>query len=250
MVNKKVYHSLVISTGPTGESDLLVVLLTRECGKIRCIAKGAKKSKKRFMNALEPFAYIHAVARNGARSELFFLESATLKSGFEAIRQDYKRFMAASLCLELVDLWCRQEQQEPEIFHLLLWYLRCLDSGKDMLLSTLIFQARLLDAAGHMPPFDECTKCGSRTSGRHLGYNPVTGQVFCQGCTTGGGEYFMGMAAIRSLEFWVSQPLDKVFRLKVNSLVMAETWKYLKSVHSSILEKSPKSYRFLDPLLV
>ena len=249
MVKKRVYQSFVVATNPVGESDLLVVLLTRETGKIRCIAKGAKKSKKRFMNVLEPFAHIDAVTRLASRSDLHFLESGSLKDGFESVRQDYRCFLGASLCLELVDLWCREGQREPEIYNLLWWYLKGLEAGRDVLVSTLIFQARLLDASGHMPPLGLCNKCGETITGRTVAYDPVTGQVACSRCSSGDGRYVMGVSSLKSIEFWTSQPLDKVFRLRINGLIMEETWKYLKTVHSGNLEKTPQSYRFLDELI-
>ncbi len=244
----KTYDSLVISSASTGESDLLVTLLSRNNGKIKCIAKGAKRSTKRFMNALEPFTHIDAVVRSSSGSGLSLLENATVREGYEVIRSDYKKFILASLCLELVDLWCREDQEEQGIYLLLLWYLSSLCGDRDGLLSTLIFKTRLLDACGYLPRIDTCSICNGPVQGRWIFYDPATGQPCCQSCQNGQNGYKISMATGMSVHFWQSQPLEKIFRLKISSLVAEEAWSYLKNLHSNVLERQPRAYKLVDRL--
>ena len=244
----KTYDSLVIGSASIGESDLLVTLLTRDNGKIKCIAKGAKRSKKRFMNALEPFTHIDAVVRSSSRSGLNCLETATVREGYEIIRSDYKRFILASLCIELVDLWCREDQAEHRIYLLLLWYLSSLCENRDGLLSTLIFKTRLLDACGYLPCINRCSMCNRLVHGRWIFYEPVTGQPYCQNCQNNQSGYKISMATGMSMHFWQCQPLERIFRLKINSIVVEEAWTYLKNLHSNILERQPQAYKLVDRL--
>ena len=249
MSEKRLLHSFVIETSPTGESDLLVTLLTLELGKIRCIAKGARKSKKRFMNVLDPFANIDAVVRTPTKTGLFFLENGWLKKGLESVRKDYSRFIMASLSLELVDLWCRELQAEKEIYRLLSWYLDSIEEGRDCLLCTLIFKTRLLKACGFMPSLSICHGCRNELSGKHVGYEVSTGQVFCENCGSGSRRRNLGISAIKSMNFWLAQPLAKVLRLRVNSETTLQVWTYLKKVHSNCLEREPNAYRLTRHLL-
>src|SRR2546429_8723998 len=51
-------EAIVLRTYPMREADLLVTLFTRLEGKVRGVARSAKKSKRRFGGALEPLTYI------------------------------------------------------------------------------------------------------------------------------------------------------------------------------------------------
>jgi DNA repair protein RecO (recombination protein O) len=79
-----------------GESDLIVTFYSREFGKIKGIAKGAKRSKKRFANVFEPFSLTHIIFSRNNRDMLAFIESCDIINHYAAIRQDLEKTMAAS----------------------------------------------------------------------------------------------------------------------------------------------------------
>ena len=60
-------EAFVLRTGSLGESDVLITLFTRELGKVRGVARGARRSRKRFGGALEPLTRVRAsfVEREG-----------------------------------------------------------------------------------------------------------------------------------------------------------------------------------------
>ena len=68
-------EAIVLRTYPLRESDLLVTLFTRLEGKVRGVARAAKKSKRRFGGALEPMTYVRAVYDERERQELVRLDS-------------------------------------------------------------------------------------------------------------------------------------------------------------------------------
>ena len=53
-------EALILRTYPLHEADLLVTFFTRAEGKIRGVAKAAKRSKRRFGGALEPLTHVTA----------------------------------------------------------------------------------------------------------------------------------------------------------------------------------------------
>ena len=63
-------EAIVIRTYPLREADLLVTLFTRAEGKVRGVARSAKKSKRRFGGALEPMTYVRAFYEVRERQEL------------------------------------------------------------------------------------------------------------------------------------------------------------------------------------
>ena len=50
---------IVLRTWKLGESDRIVVILTKENGKVRVVAKGVRKTKSKFGARLEPVSYTH-----------------------------------------------------------------------------------------------------------------------------------------------------------------------------------------------
>src|ERR1017187_4811773 len=68
-------EAIVLRTYPLRESDLLVTLFTRLEGKVKGVARAAKKSKRRFGGALEPMTYVRAFYDDREGQELARLDS-------------------------------------------------------------------------------------------------------------------------------------------------------------------------------
>ena len=68
-------EAIVLRTYPLREADLLVTLFTRAEGKVRGVARSAKKSKRRFGGALEPLTYVRAFYDVRERQELVRLDA-------------------------------------------------------------------------------------------------------------------------------------------------------------------------------
>jgi len=79
-----------------GESDLIVTFYTREFGKIKGIAKGAKRSRKRFANVFEPFSLTQIIFSRRNRDSLAFIDACDILDHFAAIRMDLEKTLTAS----------------------------------------------------------------------------------------------------------------------------------------------------------
>ncbi len=95
--------AVVLSTLDYADADRLVTLFTRSHGKLTAFAVGARKSKRRFAGALQPFTLLRAqlVERRG---DTFRLDAADIQETFHRIREDLPRIARALYCLEL----CRE----------------------------------------------------------------------------------------------------------------------------------------------
>ena len=239
--------AVVTSSRPMGESDLLVCLFTLESGKLRAVAKGAKRSKKRFMNALEPFTEIDAGLAMGRSSGLWRLDSAVITKSHVPIRQDYSCFVFGSLCLELVELWQKDGANEPGVFCLLKWYLSGLSEGRDPMEMSLIFKARLLRHAGFMPGLKACRLCGKMPKNGPVYYDRRTGEILCYNCRKpASGSAGITLGTARCLDFMVNCGLEQVNRLKLGKQQMTEAWEYMKVLHCSNLQRQPASYKLIN----
>src|SRR5216684_9294650 len=95
-------EAIILRTRAYGESDKIVTFLSADAGKLVGIAKGAKNSRRRFANCLDPFTRVRAHFRVRAGAALVFLESCDLLRPPDGLAEPAK-FAYASYLVELVD---------------------------------------------------------------------------------------------------------------------------------------------------
>ena len=83
--------AIVLRSHPFGESDKIVSFFSEHHGKLSGIAKGALRSRRRFVNSLEPFSVVNLSFQDRPQSGLAFLLSAELIHGPQALLADLDR---------------------------------------------------------------------------------------------------------------------------------------------------------------
>ena len=96
-------RAIVLRSLDYGESDRIVTFLTDEFGKLKGIAKGARRSRRRFANALEPFSLSTILFSRRGSGGLAFIEGSDVINHFAGIRADLDRTLVASYVVELAD---------------------------------------------------------------------------------------------------------------------------------------------------
>ncbi len=173
-------QAIVLSTVDYGEADRLVTLLTRTHGKLTAFAAGARKSRRRFAGALEPFMLldVQLVERRG---ETFRLDAADIVAGFHSVRAELPLIARAMYCLELCRELTRDREPHPRLYALLLEYLELLDRKVAGPTSLIAFELEALTHAGLRPRFSPCASCGQKT-GQRPKFDPEHGGVLCDAC--------------------------------------------------------------------
>lgn len=154
--------AIVLRWRPYGDSDKIATLLTQDFGKLTGIAKGAKRSRRRFANSLEPLAKVRLHFRLRAGASLAFLESCELIRGSDVLNQPLK-FAYASYLAELCDHFTAEEQPVREVFDLLEQGLSLLEVQAASSAFLRAFELQLLTLAGYEPRLDRCAGCGQAT---------------------------------------------------------------------------------------
>ena len=93
-------RALVITKKNKGE-DLYICLLGEESGIFWCVAKHARKSRRRFLNILEPPSLIQAYLRKSKFSQNIIIEKAELENLFEEIKNSLLKILIAWFSIEL-----------------------------------------------------------------------------------------------------------------------------------------------------
>lgn len=185
--------ALLLRAVDYAEADRIVTLLTRSGGKQSFIARGARRSRKRFGGALQPFVLLRVELQAG-RSALGTLAHAQVQRPFLRLLSDLRRMGAGFVALELVRELSAEHEPDAQVFETTLALLTALDvdpCDPDALLTC--FGMRLLCLLGFAPQLSRCGVCG-RTAGpsQSTTFDAREGHLVCQPC--GGAPVQLGAA--------------------------------------------------------
>jgi DNA repair protein RecO (recombination protein O) len=171
-------QAIVLRTYPLREADLLVTLFTRAEGKVRGVARSAKRSKRRFGGALEPMTYVRAFYDVHERQELARLDSCEVLQSPMAEEITYARATALAHVAELLDELLPDREANDAIFRLTLSVLNAL-RGSDVWAPITYFDLWLTRLVGFLPELAECTVCGRGLNGSHAYFHALADGLMC-----------------------------------------------------------------------
>jgi DNA repair protein RecO (recombination protein O) len=171
-------EAIVLRSYPLREADLLVTLFTRIEGKVRGVAKSAKKSKRRFGGALEPLTYVRAFYDVRERQELARLDSCEVLESPMASEVSYARAVALGHIAELLDELLPDHEANDAIFRLTLSVLHVL-TGPDVWMPVTYFELWLTRLVGFLPELTECVVCGRSLNGSRAFFHALADGLMC-----------------------------------------------------------------------
>ncbi len=171
-------EAIVLRCYPFREADLLVTLFTRVEGKVRGVARSAKKSKRRFGGALEPLTYVRAFYDVRERQELARLDSCEVLESPMASEVSYARAVALGHIAELLDELLPDREANDAIFRLTLSVLHVL-TGPDVWMPITYFDLWLTRLVGFLPELTECTVCGGNLNGNRAYFHALADGLMC-----------------------------------------------------------------------
>jgi DNA repair protein RecO (recombination protein O) len=130
------------------ETSLVVTWLAETCGKIKTVAKGARRPRSPFAGKLDLFYEADIQFVRSRRSDLHTLKEAVLREPFEGLRLDFHRVELASYFVELLDLVTEPDHPAPDLLDLLRRALGYLNINAPDLRALLHFEAELARLAG------------------------------------------------------------------------------------------------------
>ena len=143
-------EAIVLRTQPVTESSLIVTWFTREFGKLKTMAKGARRPKSPVRGKIDLFYVDEIVFLRSRRSDLHLLHDCYLENPHVKLRESVHKLAAASYACELVEIATEPEDASPKIFELLREVLDVLERRSDDAL-LIWFELQLLAAAGWKP---------------------------------------------------------------------------------------------------
>jgi len=181
-------EALVLRAYKLGESSKVVVLLTRERGKVRAVARGARGGRPRYQSALEPLSEVRVTLYGRQGAELLRIGQAELlRSAFRLSERGLAAALFLSSCAELLDAFSPEGEAEERVYRLALAVLRAVEGGADPDLVTRYLEAWLLRLHGLYPPLDRCASCGNTLPVGRLEYHRTAHGFVCGDCGPASG---------------------------------------------------------------
>ena len=171
-------EAIVLRTYPLRESDLLVTLFTRLEGKVKGVARAAKKSKRRFGGALEPLTYVRAFYDDREGQELARVDSCEVIESPMATEISYARAVALGHVAELLDELLPDREASDAVFRLSLAVLQEL-RGAALWMPLTYFELWLTRLMGFLPEFSECVVCGRSLEGGRAFWHALADGLMC-----------------------------------------------------------------------
>jgi DNA repair protein RecO (recombination protein O) len=235
--------ALVLRTFELGETSKIVLLLTRERGKVRAVAKGARGRRSRYQSALEPLSEVRIGLYGRQGAELFRLgECELIRSAFPARGRALDDALLLGYFAELLECFVQEGEAEDDVYRLARSVLRALREGRRGEVMARYLEAWLLRLHGIYPPLDQCAGCSGTLAAGELAYHAPTHGFVCQNCGPAAGPFLS--VAIRAF-------LQRVFRTAPVEMsdTLPDQHSALEAFHERLvsghLERELRSWRVL-----
>ena len=247
------YHknpAVILHSLDFAEWDKLVTFFTRDFGKLRGIAKGAKRSRKRFGSGLEPLTCSALCFFEKERTSLVRLDHCEIVDAYTHIHSDVIRLGYASYLSELINLTAAEREANRELFGLLMSFLDLLNEASFREEFIRIFELRLLALVGYQPELRRCVVCRTEAQGRgEHWFSQSRGGIVCGDCVQGSpGHAKLSWGTIRMLQHAQTIELAKIRRLFFSCQAREESRRILPDFIEYRIEKPLKSLRLLKQL--
>jgi DNA repair protein RecO (recombination protein O) len=230
-------EALILRTYKLGEADRIVVFLTRDRGKKRGVANGARRPRSQFAGALEPFTRVGLTYYEREHRELVRLSYAEAQcSPLRASRPD--ALPHVGYFAELIDEWAQEGDPNERLFRLGASTPDALAAGVPTGPLARYFEYWVLRLQGVYPPHLVCHRCGAALGegGGGACLEPGAHVLTCMECGAGasGEGHVRGIRlspeAIVTLESW-----GRVSPLRLAALA-AGVERELEAAHRALMQ--------------
>ena len=240
-------EAFVLRAQPLGESDRLVTFLTRTSGKVRGVAKGARRSRRRFGSSLELLSRVKVSYFERERSDLTRIEAADLLESFYRLQEDPERGTVMACLAEITDSFAREQQEDEALFRLLHVTLRAIRDRLSLEVALRYFEIWTLRLHGVLPSMTHCASCGKSLAARGGRYDRRESVVFCLICRAerGPGDVDLPRAALGTIgEMMRRAPADFRGR-RVDPAALRPLAALAQALFFDLTERRFKSYEVL-----
>lgn len=237
--------AVVLRHSEMGEADRLLTLYTREQGKIRAVAKGARKVTSRKAGHLEPFTHVTLQLAQGR--DLMIVTQAETVDAFLGIGENLTKMGYASYVFELLDrLVYEDDGGNPGVFKMLLETLKRIETESDAWTAVRYFEMRLLDHVGFRPQLSECVNCAREILPEDQYFSANAGGAICPRCGEGIPNLNrISLEALKYLRHFQRSSYQEAARARPAPDIQQETESLMQGYFSHVLERKLNTPGFI-----
>ncbi len=230
-----------------GEADRMLTLFSREFGKIKVLAKGARKPQTRKTGHVELFMRTNFLFARGR--DIDIITQAELVEAYVTLREDLVRTTYASYVVELLDRFTVEEDRDPRKYNLLAEALGWLAADDDLLLVARYYELRLLALAGYQPQLFRCVHCGEGIEEQDQFFSAELGGLLCPNCQEADRRARpLSAGAVKVLRYLQTRNWETINALRLRRPLHSELEEVMHYYLTYILERNLKSVDFLRQL--
>ena len=235
----------MLRQAPLGEADLLLSLLTPHRGKLRAVARGARRLTSRMVGHLEPLTRVDLAVAQGRSLDV--ISQVQVVDSFRALKGDLEATSRGIYVAELADGFAAEGSDNPLLYSLVCEVLRLLGepSASDILLR--YFELQLLKLSGFLPELGVCVECRRVPDpGKHL-FSPDGGGLLCDECKPSGARLMpLSREALEMLRLLVDARPQHAWRLRVTPGLEGQLKALLGATMRYWLDRDIRSAHFLE----
>jgi len=194
-------EAVILRSYPLGEADRLVSFLGRSAGRMRGVARGARRPKSRFGSSLELLSHVRIWFFERETRELVRINQCELLESFLEVHRDYERGLALALLSEVTEFVLPEREPSDPAFRLLLHTAQALKGGAPVHLALAYFHLWTVRLAGWLPELGRCARCGRELGAEGAFASAVHAGLVCSRCRMPGMSAVSGrsLAAARQM---------------------------------------------------
>jgi len=236
-------EAVVLRHSNWGEADRMLSLFTLEQGKLRAIAKGARKPRSRKAGHLEPFMRTSLLLARG-RDMLIVTQAETLDA-HQPVRDDLLLSTQAYYVVELLDRFTYEEGENRALYRLLADTLARLSTQPNPDRVVRYYEVRLLDLVGFRPQLFACVSCGAEIQPQDQFFSAERGGVLCPKCGKGSGAWPVSMDALKYLRHFQRSSYAQAAQAPLSSGLNREIENLVQHYLTYLLERGLNTPAFL-----
>jgi len=237
--------SIVLRSYKVGETDKIVVFFTQDYGKLRGMARAARRPRSRFGGSLEMGTEVELTFFEKESRELVSVDRCDIvRSRFSKLSEP---ILATTLgyVTELTDSFALEREPNPRLYRLLRATISALVERPSPETRARYFEAWLLRLAGSYPRRKNCPSCGRALADEGARYLASEHRLECARCLSAG--VFLSAGTLRYVDAIWSEPPEEIAPPEAVS-VLGELARFHHGLIQEQLEKDLKSYRVLQDL--
>jgi DNA repair protein RecO (recombination protein O) len=240
--------AIILRSRKWGDADRIVTFYSKSLGKIRGVARGARRQKSRFGAALEPFSVCRLNLFEKAGDSLFRISHVDLVRSSQVLREDLNLMASAARMVNVVAAITPDGDPDLLLFDTLEQGLASLHESEDPAFTALLFQIRLLGLTGFRPQTDHCAACGKIHAIGEPQFSPIAGGLVCLACAAHqrGRCVPLSRGSVSFLQQAIRLAPDVVTRLRATGQVRNEVEEAIEGYVTVVAGKRLPPVNFLS----